>query len=397
MTLNPASKSPDESSNVECCDSCNHGSCNHGSAGDAEFESRPLFEIFERDVTAERIFEAIDPMSLLREFIESVPPNAEIAKAIKATPHFAEYHAQFVKHKIPVGFRGNNVWLVPSYDAKKNRLKAHKWNHVSLLCDGWSCDCNERSPMHEPCIHIILVQLIERFENPTSLIRCDKSKLVTQWSGVNSLLQLEYSDKQRCSSVFSVDCPVHGGNAIVHINQSAMCISCSLCPSAKWCSHRKVVNEYVFEVTGGEIDVAKELSAARNPKAPDYDAKTGDLSVFDCVTREKDLSSRSKLPIPVPRFCYVDADEANEELDAEYYTVTPLELREYPSELKPKSTHCAKCSSEYHLMPDVLNASYYNSFGRYTVDIYKNVCAECGHVEVCYVHFVISTYRHGLR
>ena len=343
-----------------------------------------MFEAFGNDVTAQRIFEGVDPLAFLQDFLDSADEhkeNGEIADSITNSPAFAAYHAQVAQHSFPTIYRGNNVWIVPAYDAENSKLKPHKYQHVFFLPDGWSCDCNAASWICD-CIHVILVQLVTQYDNPTALTLNLQSKFVKSL-GINTVLQIESSKESKCSSVWSVNSPNNGGQAIVHVNESSLCVSCSVCVSGKWCEHRNAVNDLVLDYTGGELDVQKTLREARNPRPPEYDPSTGDLSVFDLPRPPKDLSSNSKKRIPVPYYVSTNADAADNEAVAAYYDSTPVHLREFPSKLKPKSTHCSECSAEYKSVEVVSGANYYTLSGSYIVDVCKNVCTneDCLHFE----------------
>ena len=161
-------------------------------------------------------------------------------------------------------------------------------------------------------------------------------------------------------------------------------ITCSTCKSRKWCSHRAGVNEHVFEVTGGRIDVSSIFKEKRGELSPVYDPETGEVtSATKTASKRKDLSCLSKKAIPIPLSLTIDSDFKNNPSSEEYYDSFPLDLREVPSTLRPHSQECPECHSSFNTIIDVKGARYHNLSGRFTVDIMKNVCSnsDCSHEE----------------
>eukprot|EP01084_Bolivina_argentea_P167965 291391_1 len=111
------------------------------------------------------------------------------------------------------------------------------------------------------CFHQSIVELIVDHNNPTSLLYSDHQRFVMDLEG-DDYYMIETSEKQRTSSVWSINCPLAGGVSIVHINESHGAITCNLCRSvSKWCQHRETVNAAIFEITGGKLDVKKIFRA----------------------------------------------------------------------------------------------------------------------------------------
>ena len=117
---------------------------------------------------------------------------------------------------------------------------------------------------------------------------------------------------------------------MTHVNEGQKCITCSLCKSRRWCAHREGVNRYVFEKSGGRLDIKQLLKSQDEAEHKVFDAETDEVRSA-VSTKPKDLSSKSSKPIPVPR-CF--ATMADLESGREYYEATPLETKGFPKELR---------------------------------------------------------------
>ncbi len=149
----------------------------------------------------------------------------------------------------------------------------------------------------------------------------------------DDILIIESSEKR----VWSVNCPVGGGVAIVHINESHGALTCSVCKSStKWCAHKQTLNQYIFDNSGGKLDV-KKIFAKNKVGDCVVNVDTGEISeAIKEAFMPKDLSSVSQMTIPPPKCFSIESDFKNENIvDIDiYYNTKPLVLRQFPSELK---------------------------------------------------------------
>ena len=144
----------------------------------------------------------------------------------------------------------------------------------------------------------------------------------------DTLMLITTADNSKCTSVWSVHSLFKGGLAVCHVNEAQKCISCSLCKS------RNVVNAFIFDQSGGRVDILSFFKEQRGKKQTVFDEETGDVgSAVRPVSKPKDLRCISTKKIPVPRCIAVDSE------DNEYYRSKPLEMRGIPSELRFVYTH----------------------------------------------------------
>ncbi len=64
----------------------------------------------------------------------------------------------------------NKLWIIPSFNTKTNQLIPHKYEHVSLLGDDFSCNCTQQDYDTMSCVHKSIVEMVYRHDNPTNLM-----------------------------------------------------------------------------------------------------------------------------------------------------------------------------------------------------------------------------------
>eukprot|EP01084_Bolivina_argentea_P071530 130017_1 len=367
---------------------------NYNEDFDIEFEindNKPSFAQFEEDALLQQKLEEINSSNMLTDFIhdEKQENNSDsMIFRIHDFDQFISYHDELQLTKTPIIYRGNDRWIVAAFSTQKKKLIPHKYYHVSKLSDGYTCSCPQHQYDTMSCLHQSIVELVIDNHNPTMLLFQEQDKYVREFEK-DDIYCIETSDKRKSSSVWSVNCPLGGGISIVHINESHGAITCQLCKSSsKWCAHRNTLNKYIYEITGGFLDVKKIFVERKQLNKPKNNETQMDVAMAVAEAMSlKDVSCLSQKPIPIPRCFLIDDDIKNiDEKDSEdileYYKNKPLHLKKYPTALRPKSCECPNCNIECEAVLQVENAKLNTECGQFSVDVYKRVCIECDYEKI---------------